>query len=86
MVRPQPTFLTRPNPGNSPHTLASSQPPLDRSGSQWSLPVIRINDGMVMSQREDSFIKMERLGETQVQSSGWENPEVNFGCLISFRY
>lgn len=30
-----------------------------------------------MSHREESFIKMERLGETEVQSSGWENPEVS---------
>lgn len=30
-----------------------------------------------MSHREESFINMERLGGTQVQSSGWENLEVS---------
>lgn len=30
-----------------------------------------------MSHREESFIQTERLGETQVQGSGWENPEVS---------
>lgn len=40
---------------------------------------MRVNGGLVMSQREKSLIKMEGLGETQVQSSGWENPEVSLG-------